>query len=401
MKFTQQSILVFFNSMLLTLAVIVNAHADNSLDRDLNLLRLRLVKDGESMQDLLNRFNQKRSEVPCDFVALETSLEQAERDIKARIEQTKKSVTSCEAISICQKDVGPSGLVITTSGYYRLRENIVFDPNADFLGAITIMASDVTLDLNGKVLSESPAGFAAFDHIEGIIIASGSNSVSIKNGKVTGFSDNGIWASVTFIPLLFQLSTHGLSITNIKVTNCGKLNTFNTVRTFKQRGGIAIDRVPSVSIERCCVSHIASLLLADAIDGFSVNDILIKDCKTSFAATPGTQSSTSHGIILFDFSNAIVDSCTGTNVSGMAPAGMIGQAGDTLIVRNFKARNNQATLYYTVGIGLSNTSNVLITHCETSDNSSANIDPTESFVRAFGILNQINTNVSRKGLRIK
>ena len=161
-----------------------------------------MLKNGQSMQDLQNRINKKGSEGPCDFAALEINLEQAERDIKVRIEQAKKGMASSEPISICQRDVGPTGLVITAPGYYRLKENIEFNPNADFLAAITIQSSNVTLDLNGKTLSESALGFAAFDTTQGIVIASGSNNVTIKNGKVKGFSDTGILAaSVNPIPL--------------------------------------------------------------------------------------------------------------------------------------------------------------------------------------------------------
>ena len=89
-------------------------------------------------------------------------------------------MASCEAISICQKDIGPTGLIISQPGYYRLKENIEFNPNADFLAAITIQSSNVTLDLNGKTVSESALGFATFDTTQGIVIASGSNNVAIE-----------------------------------------------------------------------------------------------------------------------------------------------------------------------------------------------------------------------------
>ncbi len=280
MKFIQQSIL---NLALLTLTLIANVHADSAFAPDSQELLgcSRPRRTVRSMQDLQNRLSKKAAEGRFDFAALETNLEQVERDIRARIGQAKKGMTSGEAISICQKDVGPSGLVIATPGYYRLKENIEFNPNADFLAAITIQSSNVTLDLNGKTLSESAIGFATFDTTEGIVIASGSNNVTIKNGKIKGFSDTGILAaSINPTPLP---SEHiGIVISNIKITKCGKLNTFNSVRIFNQRNGIGIDGGTSVLIEHCCVSQIASFVESDAIGGYVVNDILIKDCKTSF-----------------------------------------------------------------------------------------------------------------------
>ncbi len=394
MKFTHQSMRALFNLALLTLAVIGNAHADGSLDPDLHdsLNFLGALKNSRSMQNLRNRFKEKSSEGPRDFAALEIKLEQAERDIKMRIEQTKKGMQTSGPISICQRDIGPTGLVITQAGYYRLKENIEFNPNADFLAAITIKASNVTLDLNGKTLSESSLGFATFDTTQGIVIASGSSFVAVKNGKVKGFSDTGILAaSVNSTPLP---SEHiGIVISNIKVTKCGKLNTFNSVRIFNQRNGIGIDGGTSVLIEHCCVSQIASFIESDAIGGYVVNDILIKDCKTSFAATPETNTaSSSTGINLQDFTNGVIDSCSGTNITGYFPIGIGLFLGDTLIVRNCKGNNNRGA-FICFGITTQQLSNALIAHSETNDNVAANIDPTQGFVQVVGLADLDTSNV--------
>ena len=63
--------------------------------------------------------------------------------------------------------------------------------------------------------------------------------------------------------------------------------------------------------------------------------------------------------------------------------------GDTLIVRNSKGNNNQGALI-AAGIEVQFATNVLIAHCETNDNSSANIDPTQVLVNAKGIFNGPN-----------
>lgn len=383
---------MIFNLALLTLAVIATAHADSSVDFGSQLRYSSLLRNGRSLQDLPNRFNEKSLEVPCDFAALEMKLEQAERDIKERIEQAKKGMAVSEPIFICQKDVGRSGLIISTPGYYRLKENIEFNPNADFLAAITIQSSNVTLDLNGKTVSESGIGFATFDATQGIVIASGSNFVTVKNGKVKGFSDNGILAaSINAIPLP---SEHvGIVFANLKVTKCGKLNTANSARVFSQRNGIGIDGGTSVLIDRCCASHIASFIEADAIGGYFVNDILIKDCKTSYAAIPGTStSSLSSGIVLEVFSNGIIDSCSATNITGYFSIGIGFDVGDTLIVRNCKGDSNEGA-HICLGISPQQLSNALITHCETSDNLAANIDPTQGYVQVLGLLSLDNSNV--------
>ena len=54
---------------------------------------------------------------------------------------------------------------------------------------------------------------------------------------------------------------------------------------------------PQLLIEHCCVSQIASFFESDAIAGYFVNDILIKDCKASFAATPETNTASFQAVL--------------------------------------------------------------------------------------------------------
>jgi len=83
---------------------------------------------------------------------------------------------------------------ISSSGTYLLCNDIVFnwtDPNSTgtIQNAIVISASNVTLDLNNKTLSQNGAGIAI-----GILVSPGVSNVTIKNGTVRYFKGIGIRA---------------------------------------------------------------------------------------------------------------------------------------------------------------------------------------------------------------
>ncbi len=341
---------------------------------------------------------EQASQEQFDFCQLERQLNNAECDLKAHLKGLNKNIATGHPICISQKDVGTTGLIISKPGYYRLKENIVFDPSADFIPAISIQSDNVILDLNGKTLSESSAGFASFDNTTGIIVQSGFNFVTIKNGKVTGFSDNGIWVASTNS---VATDHEGIVISHLQATNCGKPTTYQQVRVFNSRSGIAVDGATDVIIQDCCASNIISQIETDVISSYFVENILIKDSHASNGATTLQPGGDANGVIVGFFSNVVIEGCTGTEISSYFPIGVIVYVGDTAIIRNCKGHHNSGTLI-TAGISPEVCTNVLVIDCEANDNSTANTDPTQPYANVRGIYNgPLNAGVIVKNLETK
>ncbi len=348
------------------------------------------TKMGRTVSDRLIEFYNRINEHPTnyavqrslDFSAHERNLNKVESDLKANLKKMEKNMTSGRcSFSISQKDIGPNGFIITKPGHYYLKENIVFNPSADFIPAISIQSDNVTLDLNGKILSESSAGFAAFDNTSGIIIESGFNFVTIKNGTVTGFSNNGILAaSANQAPTDHQ----GIIVKHIKATDCGKITTIEQTRVFNSRSGIGIDGATDVVIRDCCASNIASMIEADVISSYFSDNVLIKKSHGSKGSTIRTTGGDANGIIVGFFNNVIIECSTGKEISSFFPIGVIGIAGDTFIIRNCKGHNNDGALI-TNGISPQLVTNVIITDCEGNDNLVANTDSTQPSAFVMGI----------------
>ena len=122
----------------------------------------------------------------------------------------EKECRECDFV-ITAKDIACGTVVITKPGYYCLCEDAVFNPSPNqignpYIGAITIDASNVTLDLRGRTLSQISK---AVLNVDGIIVNPGLTNIIIKNGTVRDFSDAGIRVgavSTTTVPLVTELS---------------------------------------------------------------------------------------------------------------------------------------------------------------------------------------------------
>jgi hypothetical protein len=79
------------------------------------------------------------------------------------------------------------GYTIEKSGYYILSSPCRLN-DENIRAAISIKANNVVLDLNHQTLSSENVDYS----IDGIEVAEGHNNVVIKNGKLIGFSGNGI-----------------------------------------------------------------------------------------------------------------------------------------------------------------------------------------------------------------
>lgn len=137
---------------------------------------------------------------------------QVEAKVKAQSKKRKKKRCCNCAFGtriICQSMVTPAGLVISEPGEYCLAEDILFAPAANGSSAITIAASNVTLNLNTRRLIQSNTGTSS--NI-GVSVAAGTTATIIKNGTIENFGAFGIWANS---------GAAGILVEEINALSCG------------------------------------------------------------------------------------------------------------------------------------------------------------------------------------
>jgi hypothetical protein len=99
---------------------------------------------------------------------------------------------------------------ITKPGYYRLEDNITYNPDDDDATVIRISASDVILDLNQRILSQDSV--STWTEVYGIYIDEGLSNVTVNNGIIRGVNGVGIYVSQ---------GCSNIALTDIKLFNCG------------------------------------------------------------------------------------------------------------------------------------------------------------------------------------
>ncbi len=145
-------------------------------------------------------------------------------------------------IGITQKEVNKKGYIIKESGEYFLCEDVVYTPKYYGTPAIEIAASNVTLDLNGKTLSQVDKSVTG---IVGVKVDQGLTNITIMNGTVTSFSKIGILAGD-------PTSTPGPTITNLKVSGVNALNNGNQTEVVSfpcELGGLIITSAQDIILE--------------------------------------------------------------------------------------------------------------------------------------------------------
>lgn len=138
-------------------------------------------------------------------------------------------------VHISQADVGPAGYVISTPGRYCLIEDITWAPTASGtpsapVAAISILSSNVELNLNGYVLS-GPSNFT-----NNIGIKVGSENATISNVVILGGSAGSVQ---NFSLGIFADPVNNLLIQDLSALNNGAAGSItNNGLTFV--GGIAV-----------------------------------------------------------------------------------------------------------------------------------------------------------------
>lgn len=169
------------------------------------------------------------------------------------------------------KTIPSGGIVIQTPGTYTFAGHISWKPNDAQCSAITILSSDVTLDLAGFTLTAvSPD---TLQQISGIVIGSADNpaitNVTVKNGMVANLPEHGILAAN-----VGYLTLSGITVTGICMRNlCTRLLT---------PAGIKVSGSTNVTISGCTVTNLN--VTTDSSAGImllTTNTAAVTNCSVS------------------------------------------------------------------------------------------------------------------------
>lgn len=223
---------------------------------------------------------------------------------------------------------GTTGFIITAPGSYYLTENLT---GPVMRRGIEVLADNVTIDLNGFTIAAAPGGTEAqrrgidafnFDH------------VTIRNGKILGFGEEGIFvrdhARIENVSVEFCVGVGIRTRDDCVVTDCIAIN----------NGGSGISCDDNSVIRSCAVSFNG---------GFG-----IRGTRNTTVAGCSSLNNASHGYFLTG--NNTVSDCTSiaNSTNGF-------QLGDGTAATNCTAREN-------ISIGFSLNEACTVENCTSSDN---------------------------------
>jgi hypothetical protein len=198
------------------------------------------------------------------------------------------------------RSIPPEGIIISSPGEYQFTDDIIWMPNASSSAAISILANDVVLNLNGFTLTVVPPASRNGLQLNGIRLGISDHdyttcdAIIIKNGKIDGATYYGV--------SVFQ-STN-IEISNITVKN---INYNETSKPGLTACGIFIDSSENFNVINCFVQNMnveapscAGIQIISSING-NVSGCGMQDF---FNSDGGVQ-----GFSYIESSNITTDSC--------------------------------------------------------------------------------------------
>jgi len=160
------------------------------------------------------------------------------------------------------------GFTITQPGNYLLDGDVLFDPfNGNGSYAITVDADNVLLDLNAAVLQ---ANCVSSTNLRAIRVLGGREKVTIKNGCITMFDDDGVTvgagcSQITLDNLVITEcggkairfdGTKNVHITNSIIHECTVTKCAgNNVLFDKDAGAICMFFCDNFKVDKCCINE--------------------------------------------------------------------------------------------------------------------------------------------------
>lgn len=218
------------------------------------------------------------------------------------------------------------GCIIDTPGNYVFPMDLNYSPANSGTAAIVITASNVILDLDDSLLTQGNSAAS----VSAIKISDNVSNVRIRNGHITGFTENTTGA------INISSGCKDIVLESLVVSNCSGTGIYVTgCRRFKMLNIYSGDHAGT-----------ASAVIA-GLNAVSTNEIIIEDCDFSFISTnqavaaAGARFDNCSGIVV---ENSKASNNTNTNATPASTTHAQGWAliNDTGACKNFHFYNCQA-----------------------------------------------------------
>lgn len=170
--------------------------------------------------------------------------------------QTSPTITS----------IPPSGLLIVAPGTYTLANDVAWAAPAQACAAITILASNVTLDLGGHTLTATITDHSQYT--AGLFVAAASG-VTLTNGTLAGMGFYGVAATLTSNLAIQYITVKGQNFNNLATRNLCP-------------AGIHVDNSQAIRLSNCTVQGLN--VTSDSSAGlqlYKVTSAQVTDCSVS------------------------------------------------------------------------------------------------------------------------
>lgn len=294
--------------------------------------------------------------------------------------------------SITPASIGTHGQTLHSEGCYQITNSVSYNGTTC---ALTIAASNITIDFNGQTLLYSGPLNAT---VHGIIINPGVSNVTIRNGTIMGFPGVGILS-----PGTSQQPVNHLTLETMKIISCYQgiilcttnntalINCITTgnMNPLGKTHGIKCATCTGITIQQCMSNNNTSPTC-------SCYGFFLTQCKTtalSYCSASGNEGAEETAGIYFEnmLRNNCIQSCTcnGNSSTTGESYGMLLANSEQTYVQDSTTQGNSTSspTCFSYGIRLRNASHTFIKH-NTTDGNDYGIYDDESLGQQTNIFTQ-------------
>ncbi len=250
--------------------------------------------------------------------------------------------TNLIAIPITSSSLGSTGQLIQSPGYYMFPSSLSYTGT---VAAITILQSNVVIDLNGQTLSFSGN---RSQNVSGIIIAPGLSNITIKNGIISNFPGPGIYAYNPLEDIAYPVGSVSLS------TQSSTQLAMDTIRIMFCQHGMLFSNTNHVTIINCATS--GNMNPTGTTCGIEANNgmaISLENCVSNYNISPNGPC---YGFVISQCQTTYLSNCTANGNQGLEET--IGIFFFGMLANNYigscTCNGNTSTTSSTEGIKLQN-----------------------------------------------
>ena len=253
---------------------------------------------------------------------------------------------------------------IKNSGRYYITNHLSRASNGSTDTILLINASNVSLDLNSKVIAPNTQG--AMTAGIGIGVTQGLSNVLIRNGYIFG-KDNDAPSATQKLNTGIELAASG-SGTSYQI----KLQDLQI--NFCKSTGINASTVNDLTIENCQCNDASG---SGAVYGASlsaVNNLKIRNCEFSGNTTSSAGAAVAYGLYLSGCTDGILEnsiSTANTATSTSYARGFYLTSCKNLQFTNVKALDNTSSGGHVYGFYITSTTNSSFTNCQSNNNNTS------------------------------